>query len=115
MEATSGPTRVVFQLLNAPANLELNAGMRFAVGLLGAVSIGWSMTLFAAIRLATSVDKRTAAPFWTLLTLSIAGWFLIDSAISIYTGFWRNSVSNVLIVGTFLLPLLRSRVFSAKE
>ena len=44
-EAASGPTRLLFGVLNGPQDLVLDAQMRFALGLMGAVTFGWALTL----------------------------------------------------------------------
>lgn len=107
-EATSGPTRLVFQILAGPGDLNLDAHMRFALSLLGAVSIGWSLTFFAAFKAASQLEKSAAVPVWFLIAASGVCWFVIDSCLSVYTGFWRNTIPNTAYIVTFLLPIIRS-------
>jgi hypothetical protein len=109
-EATSGPVRVVFDLLNGPGELDLDAHLRFSLAVLGAVSIGWAVTLLAAFRAANQLGRQLGRPIWILVTASVAGWFVIDSTLSIATGFGLNAVPNVVILAAFLLPVLRSGV-----
>jgi hypothetical protein len=51
-ELTSGPVRVLFDVLNGPGELDLNPYLRFSLAILGAVTIGWSLTLMAVIQAA---------------------------------------------------------------
>jgi hypothetical protein len=109
-EATSAPTRLVYGLLGNTGQLDLNPPMRFTVAILGAVTIGWSLTLMAVIQAANQLEKRVSKFIWTGVTVSIVIWYVIDSSLSIATGFWLNAVSNTLISATFLIPVLRSGV-----
>jgi len=74
--------------------------VRFGLGLQGALTIGWALTLMAAI--------RTSAPIWRELTLALVVWYVIDSAISVSTGFGLNAVSNTLLMVAYLIPVLAS-------
>jgi len=107
-EATSGPTRAIFDLLNGEL-VDFTPHIRFSVGLLGAVTFGWSLTLAAAITAAIQLN-RSGQTIWRLLTASILAWYVIDSSISIATGFGLNAASNTVIVAGYLLPLIRSGV-----
>lgn len=107
-EATSGPTRMIFTLLNGEL-ADLNPPLRFSIALLGAVTFGWSLTFAAAIAAAVQLD-RSARAIWRVLTASVAAWYVIDSSLSIATGFGLNAVPNTAILAGFLLPLVRSGV-----
>ena len=74
--------------------------VRFGLGLQGALSIGWALTLMAAI--------RTGAPIWRELTAAILIWYAVDSAISVSTGFALNAVSNTALAIAFLIPVMAS-------
>lgn len=109
LEATSGPTRLIFGLLNGPESLELNAQMRFSVALMGAVTLGWALTLRAALGAAHQLGEH-AGPTWRGITASLLVWYVVDSALSVATGFGLNAVSNSVILAAFLLPILRAGV-----
>lgn len=94
---SSGSTRA--DSLDAPA-------MRFAVGLMGALTLGWGLTILAAVRSAEPLGPR----FWRALTLAMLVWFVLDSTISISTGFWINAVSNTVFLIGFLAPVIASRI-----
>jgi hypothetical protein len=109
-EATSTPIRLVYDLLGNTGELDLNPSMRFTVAILGAVTIGWSLTLMAVIQAANQLEKQVSKSIWIGVTASIVIWYVIDSSLSIATGFWLNAVSNTIISATFLIPVLRSGV-----
>ena len=109
VEATSGPARLLFAALHGP-ELDLDAQMRFTLGVLGAVSIGWSVTFMAALRAANLLAGDAARPVWRLVALSVVSWFAVDTPLSIATGYDLNAVPNLVFLAAFLLPLVRSGV-----
>lgn len=80
--------------------------MRFAVGLMGAVTIGWGLTI---LFLLPSV-AAAGATAWRALTLALIVWYVIDGAISIATGFGANAVSNTALAIAYSIPVLASGV-----
>lgn len=81
------------------AAFDTNA-MRFGLGLQGALTMGWALTMRAAI--------RTGAPIWRELTAAVLIWYMIDSAISVAMGFALNAVSNTVLTIAFLIPVMAS-------
>ena len=110
LEATSDPVRILFYFLNGSGELDLNPYLRFSLALLGAVTIGWSLTLMAVIRVANQLEKQVSQSIWIGITASVIIWYAIDSILSIATGFWLNAVSNTIFSATFLIPVIRSGV-----
>jgi len=111
--ATDGAARLVFAMISRdPASDTLLAqpAMRFAMGLQGALTIGWSLTFFGMVRAA----DLGGAPVWRSMTVALAAWFLIDSAISIMTGYPLNAVSNTVLIAAYLVPVLGSGVLSPR-
>jgi hypothetical protein len=106
-EATSGPIRMFFNLLDGPGELDLNPHMRFTLAVLGAVTIGWSLTLMVAIQAAHQLEQQTKRSIWIGIVASIIVWYVVDSSLSIATGFWHNAISNTIISATFLIPVIR--------
>lgn len=109
LDATSGPARMVFAILDGPEPLELNAQMRFSLAVMGALTIGWAITLAAVIQAAILLGDR-ARPTWLLLVGGVTVWFVIDTPMSIATGYAMNAVPNTALFATFLLPIIRSGV-----
>lgn len=109
LEAADGPVRLIFGLLHGPEALILNAQMRFALALMGAVTLGWAVTLMVTFDAAHRLGAQ-AGPTWRGVVASAAAWFLIDSGLSIATGFGLNAVSNTVLMAGLLAPLLASGV-----
>ena len=110
-EATSGPTRLFFGVLQGPAELDLDAQMRFTLAVLGAVTLGWGLTLLAVTEAAHQLGAA-GRPTWTAVTGAVAIWYLIDSGLSIATGYGVNALSNTIFLAAYLLPVLRSGVLA---
>lgn len=107
--ALDGFMRQLFTLFAtdpATANAFDQNAVRFGLGLQGALTIGWSLTMFALIDAA----KTIGAPAWRALTLSLLAWYAIDSAISVATGFWPNAISNTALMIAYAIPILASGV-----
>ncbi len=126
-EATSGPARALFALLmdgpddispqylgvDAQMRLALDPHLSFTLGVLGAVTIGWASSLCVIIQSALMLERHDAAAAEKVGTLTIAGilaWFVIDSALSVATGFGRNAISNAIFLAAFFAPLIASGV-----
>jgi hypothetical protein len=112
-EATSGPVRLLFAVLHGPESLDLSAQMRFSEAVLGAVTLGWSVTLMAAIHAANLLGER-GRPIWGMIAASVVGWWAIDGALSVATGYPLNALPNTVFLAAFLLPILRSGVLRAE-
>ena len=101
--------RVLFGLFagnpETAATFDLPA-VRFGLGLPGALTIGWALTMFAMIDAAQAGGAR----IWRSLTGALLVWYVIDSAISVRTGFALNAASNTLLMASFLIPVLASGV-----
>ncbi len=113
LHATSGSTVVLFHLLNPSATIMMEPALRFSTALMGAVTLGWGLTIYIAVQAATLLGTR-AAPIWRLLIASLVIWYIIDSTLSVATGFGLNAVSNTVFLLTFLLPVWRSGVLVSK-
>ncbi|WP_340646418.1 hypothetical protein [Phenylobacterium sp.] len=109
LEATDGPTRLLFGLLKGPEDLVLDPPMRFAIALMGAVTLGWAITLLVTFDAAHKLGAQGGAT-WRGVMISAAAWYVIDSGLSIATGFGLNAVPNTLLLAGLLLPLLASGV-----
>ncbi|MBU4433402.1 MAG: hypothetical protein KKC14_03195 [Alphaproteobacteria bacterium] len=96
-EATSTPVRLLLAGLRGPAEAPLDPTLRFSLAVMGAVSIGWAVTLFLVIRAAIALEAR-GRPLWTAMTVGLVSWFVIDSTLSVATGFGLNVVPNSVLL-----------------
>lgn len=77
--------------------------VRFTAALLGAVMMGWAMTVFALV----AVADQIGAPAWRGLTRDLVR---DRSIISVASGWPLNAVSNTGFLVTFLIPIVASGV-----
>ena len=106
--ATDGLTNMLFTLFGNPLPATIDAHHRFAIGLMGAVTMGWGLTYFGAFKALHALAPDKAAPIWRYMLFASFVWFAIDSTISIATGFWMNAVSNTVLIVLFLIALVKS-------
>ena len=109
LDATGSPARLLMRVLNGGAEVDFNAPLRFSIALMGCVALGWSLTLLVTTQAAHQLGDR-GRTVWLGLTASVASWFVIDSLVSIVTGFGLNALSNSVFAAAFLLPIVRSGV-----
>ena len=93
-EATSGPVSLVFSGLQGPSEIVWNAPMRFSLAVMGGVSIGWAVMLTLVVRAAIDAGEA-GRPLWNAVSAGMAAWFIIDSFLSVATGFAMNVVPNI--------------------
>jgi hypothetical protein len=93
--------------------LEIDAHMRITLAVLGAVMVGWGLTLLAAVHAANLLGER-GRPVWSMITAAVVVWYVVDSALSVVTGFPLNAVSNTLFTLGFLIPLIGSGVLRGR-
>lgn len=106
---------LLFGLFGAPLPAIPDQHHRFSIGLMGAVTVGWGLTLLVAFRALNALGPGTAAPFWRQISIAVAIWYVIDNYISIATGFWPNAVSNTLLVVLYGVAIARSGVLKADQ
>lgn len=83
---------------------------RFAVALMGAVTLGWGLTILFLL----PAIHAAGAPAWRGLMAAMLIWFVIDSAFSVSTGFALNALSNTLLLIGLLVPLLASGALKSR-
>lgn len=79
---------------------------------LGAVMFGWGVALWLVVR---GPFARGARDGWQIVAVSVAAWFVPDTAFSLWSGFWQNAVLNLVFVVLFAVPLAATfRAFRAE-
>jgi hypothetical protein len=73
---------------------------------IGGVMVGWGAALFYVTRILLAGGVRTG---WNLITLSVAAWFVPDTAYSLLSGFWQNALLNAVFLTLFAVPLWATR------
>jgi hypothetical protein len=92
--------------------LESARYISLAHAVLGGVMVGWGSTLFYIARTLLAEGMRLG---WNLVALSVAAWFLPDTAYSLASGFWQNAVLNAVFLGLFGIPLWATRAAARKD
>lgn len=105
---TDGLARAVFALFQNPLPSDMDSLHRFSIGLMGAVTMGWGMTLFVTFQAAHLLDAAHAPRIWRAITLVALIWYAVDSFISVMTGYWLNAVSNTVILALYLFAMWQS-------
>ena len=71
-------------------------------GVLGAVMCGWATALLFIV---IGPFGRGSWEAWLTISVSLTAWFVTDTAFSLWTGFWRNAILNLVIATLFAVPL----------
>ncbi len=79
---------------------------------LGAVMLGWGVVLMF---LAVGPLRRGSKDAWRMFVISLAAWFIPDTAYSLLSGFWQNAVLNSSFALMFAIPLAALRSFATHE
>jgi hypothetical protein len=101
--------RQVFGLLifASPTGIEalgVSAGPYIGLvhGVLGATMFGWAVALLLIVLGPFARGDREG---WRMLAASVTAWFVVDTAFSLWTGFWPNAVLNAGFAILFAIPL----------
>jgi len=103
------PMQRLFNLLyfsSSRANLSFGPAaesyIQFVFAVLGSVMIGWSAALLLVL---FGIFRRGLRESWRLIAISLVAWFIPDTAISLFYGFWQNALLNLAIAVLFAIPL----------
>lgn len=107
-EATGQVANILFDILDGPGPITWDPVLRFSLALMGAVTLGWGATVLAVVRGTGDMPAPQALALWRGITAALLLWFVVDSALSVATGFWRNALSNTVLIGWYLLLMRRS-------
>jgi hypothetical protein len=99
---------IAFGQLAYPADIPPSAQpyIVFVYRVLGAVMIGWMLALLALV---LGPFRRGEPWAWWAVTLSVGGWFAIDTTASLLSGYPGNAVLNLGFGLAFAVPLVASR------
>ncbi|WP_033924124.1 hypothetical protein [Sphingomonas sp. 35-24ZXX] len=107
-DATSAGVYALFGILDGPGPITWDPVLRFSLALMGAVTLGWGATVLAVVRATDAMPQTAAIAMWRGITIAILLWYVVDSGLSVATGFWRNALSNTVLIGWYLLLMRRS-------
>jgi len=113
LEATDAPFRRMLDLVGGGEPIALTPALRFSTGVLGGVFLGWIVSLTFTLRIAMAMGS-TGRPLWAASTLGLGAWYVVDSTLSVATGFGLNVLPNTLALALFLIGLFCSGVLRSK-
>lgn len=114
LPATDGPVRVVLALLHGPTEALYDPPLRFSLGVMGGVSIGWAVMLYLVVQEAIR-QGAAGRPLWNAITIGMITWFVIDSTLSCATGYGLNVIPNIGLLGMYAVGLMRSGALKAAD
>jgi hypothetical protein len=85
---------------------EAVAYVQLVHAILGAITVGWAFTLLGVVAWLWHGDTGRA---WLAVAVPAVVWFVLDTAYSLASGFWRNAVFNALVALALAVPLLLLR------
>lgn len=83
--------------------------LRLTAAILGAVMMGWALTLLTLVQTAL---KQPQLSLWRPMTGAILVWWVIDSSISMALNTPGNALSNTGFLLLYLIPVLASGVLT---
>ncbi|MDO8578124.1 MAG: hypothetical protein Q7R50_02970 [Dehalococcoidales bacterium] len=75
----------------------------FVCAVLGAVMCGWAVLLLYVL---IGPFRRGLSEGWNMIAVSLGAWFVPDTVISLWSGFWQNAVLNLVFGILFAIPLV---------
>ncbi len=104
---TSGPVTLLLSILSGGAAADFTPALRFSLGLMGAITIGWAVMIYGVMRVAFTQGIQ-ARPLWDAITAGLMSWYVIDGICSIATGFALNIIPNTALGAMYLIGLTQS-------
>lgn len=77
-----------------------------AHAVIGGVMVAWGAAIFYVTRTLVASGARAG---WNVIALSVAAWFVPDTAYSLISGFWQNALLNTAFLALFAIPLWATR------
>ncbi len=114
LPATDGAVRVVLALTHGPTEPLFDPPLRFSLGVMGGVSIGWAVMLHFVLQEAIR-QGAAGRPLWNAISAGMITWFVIDSTLSVATGYGLNVVPNLGLLGMYVVGLMQSGALKAAD
>ena len=108
-------TRQLFGLLVFSSSEAIGAFGESAVsyiillhGVLGSVMFGWGVILLFVL---VGPFRRGSREAWFTVAVSLVAWFIPDTTLSLWLGFWQNALLNTGLFLLFAVPLAATYSF----
>lgn len=80
--------------------------LTLAHAVMGSVMVGWGLALWLTL---CGPFQRGERHGWNLFVISLVGWYVPDTLVSLWTGLWPNAVLNTVFGLAFAVPLMATR------
>lgn len=77
--------------------------LTLAHSVMGSVMVGWGLALWLTLH---GPFRRGERHGWDLFVISLVGWYVPDTTVSLWTGLWPNAVLNTIFGLAYSLPLV---------
>lgn len=104
---SSGPIAGLMAILSGGETIVLTSALRFCLGLMGAITIGWAVMIFGVMQVAFKLGAQ-GRPLWDAITSGLIIWYVIDGVCSIATGFALNIIPNTALAAMYWVGLTQS-------
>jgi len=104
---TSGPVALLMALLSGGEAIAFTPALRFSLGLMGAITIGWAVMIYGVMRVAFTLGSQ-GRTLWDAIASGLIAWYVIDGICSIATGFALNIIPNTALAAMYLVGLTQS-------
>lgn len=85
---------------------EVQPYLTLAHAVMGSVMVGWGLALWLTL---AGPFRRGERHGWIVFVVSLVGWFVPDTTVSLWTGLWPNAVLNSVFAVAFAVPLIATR------
>jgi hypothetical protein len=104
----AGPMQPLFESLyfaprsSVPLGADAADYVSFMGAVLGAVMVGWAVLLLYVLY---GPFRRLERAAWDMIAASLGVWYVLDTAFSLFSGFWQNAVLNTAMLAMFAVPM----------
>lgn len=88
------------------AGAEARRYLRLVYGILGAVIVGWMLTIAALV---VGPLRRREPWAWSAIATGVGAWFVLDTGLSLILGFVGHALFNVAFAVALAIPLAAIR------
>jgi hypothetical protein len=85
--------------------IDRNVLLSWESALYGAIMIGWGITLFSVGRIAF---RRNDTELMKVMLYGLTAWLVVEGLFSAYLGVWFNVGVDIVVLGLFSFPLIKS-------
>lgn len=108
LPSTDMPVRVLLGVLGGGLSVEMTQPLQFAFAVMGPVTMGWAVTMIGITKVARTLTGPALQTLWHYALCGVLVWLIVDSILSILTGYALNVIPNFILGGLFLAIVIPS-------